>query len=470
MRHTGSRIAITVAALVLAVLGAPASEATTTAGTLYLTSGFGAPGVPVALRGRIPTDHRLHVELQRLDDGGYVMVDRAQTDTKGRFAFATTVPSDRVSATYLVSSPLGLTPSRTVVTGTTTRLTQDPDPTKEPIDRIGAHLITMSGDGRFVYYDSQGVIYAWDRTTLSATPIFEDDPAYAGGLTPSYDGRFLAYGTRSRACDRRHPIGDIAVTDRTTGTTTPVTVDDAGSVGPSISADGLRLSFQSCSQSLDGQDQNDTYDIFVADVQSGQTRRITAGNDASWGADLSADGRWVTFTSLASDLVTHDTNRRVDVFLGNTSTGKIRRVTSGNQLNGWPSVSGDGRFVTYLSKADPERPYSGTADVYMWDRRTGRSTRVTIVTDNVRDPRISDDGLHVVYSSPATDVAPGDGNRDGKAVFIWDRATRTTTRIVNQLNSLSPVASSDGTHVAYSSGDLDMINGPADVYLWDRLN
>ena len=103
-------------------------------------------------------------------------------------------------------------------------------------------------------------------------------------------------------------------------------------------------------------------------------------------------------------------------------------------------------------------------------RDAGRSTRVTIVTDNVRDPRISDDGLHVVYSSPATDVAPGDGNRDGKAVFIWDRATRTTTRIVNQLNSLSPVASSDGTHVAYNSGDLDMINGPPDVYLWDRLN
>ena len=67
-------------------------------------------------------------------------------------------------------------------------------------------------------------------------------------------------------------------------------------------------------------------------------------------------------------------------------------------------------------------------------------------------------------------IAHDDGNNDGKVVFVWDRTTRTTTRIVNRLNSLFPLVSSNGAHVAYSSGDRDMINGPHDVYLWDRLN
>ena len=51
---------------------------------------------------------------------------------------------------------------------------------------------------------------------------------------------------------------------------------------------------------------------------------------------------------------------------------------------------------------------------------------------------------------------------------VWDRRTRTTTRVVNSLNSRGPVISGDGNHLAYDAGDLDGINGPEDVYLWDR--
>jgi Tol biopolymer transport system component len=464
-------VGIVVATLATAVLGCPVSDAMTTVGTLVLSSGSGAPGVWVALRGRIPADTRTTVRLERFDDGGFVSVATMRTDVTGRFAFATRLPADRDTASYRVASAQGTTAVRTVVTGTTTRLTQDTDPTKEPIDRIGAGLVAVSGDGRFVYYSSQEVTYAWDRTSLTAAPVFEADSLHAGGISPSFDGRFLAYNTRSRECHREHPVGDVVVTDRTSGTTTPITTDDAGSVSPSISADGRRVSFQSCSQGLDGRDHNGDYDIFVGDTQSGQIDRITSGNDMSWEADLSADGRWVTFTSLASDLVAHDTNHHPDVFLGDSRTGKIRRVSEGDNVSSSPSVSSDGRFVVYMSTSyDAEHPYSSMADVYVWDRRTGRSTRVTPATDNTRSPQISDDGGHVVYTSHATDIAHHDGNREGKVVFVWDRTTRTTTRVVNTLNSLVPRVSADGALVAYSSGDLDMINGPPDVYLWDRLN
>ena len=461
-------VGLAVAGLAMAVLPCPISSATPTSGTLVLSSGSGEPGEWVAMRGRIPTDTRTMVELERIDADGFVTVATAKTDRRGRFAFTTRVPADRTTASYRVASPGGVTAVRSVVTGTTTRLTQDPDPTKEPIDRIGAALAGMSGDGRFVYYhNSQDTAFVWDRSSHAAQPLADQG---LGIISPSYDGRFLAHATGYTTCGSKNLDGGVAILDTTTGTSASIGEGIAGHLWPTISAGGTRVAFQSCSARLAGRDRNHAYDIFVGDAQSGQVQRATAGNAASWDPDLSADGRWVVFTSLASDLVTHDTNHHADVFLWDSRTGKLVRVSRPHQVGTSASVSETGRYIAYLSaEARKDRP-SQMKDVYVWDRLTGRSTRVTAVTANTRDPQISDDGRHVVYSTPASDIVQGDGNFEGKVLFVWDRTTRTSTRIVNNLNSLYPLISADGAHVAYTSGDLDMINGPPDVYLWDRLN
>ena len=81
---------------------------------------------------------------------------------------------------------------------------------------------------------------------------------------------------------------------------------------------------------------------------------------------------------------------------------------------------------------------------------------------------ISADGDHVGYRSHSTVLVPGDASGRQSDVFVWDRRTRTTTRVVNTLNSRGPVISGDGSHIAYNNGDLDGINGPEESHLWDR--
>jgi Tol biopolymer transport system component len=409
------------------------------------------------------------VALQRLDGDTFATIATQRTDTRGRFTFTTTVPSGRTSASYRVWFRRRSTPIRTVVTGTTTRVTMDPDPTKEPIDRIGANLDAISGDGRLVAYDSQGVSYLWNRETRSSEPVFGPDAPSVSGECLSYDGRYVAYSSHPSGYVGKNSTGDVILLDRATGATTWITSDNVGSLWPSLSGDGLAIAFESLSTRLSQHDTNDGVDIFLWDGRTGRLHRVTAGNGISWGADISADGRWVTFESTASNLVRHDTNEHSDVFLWDSFTGRTRRIARAHSVTGSSTVSGDGRFVAYAaSPYDPDRSSSQTWDVYIWNRLTGRSRRVTAVAGNTRSPQISDDGGHVAYTSHASGLVPGDERHDGKQIFVWDRVTGTTTRIVRDLNSLSPRVSSDGSHVAYDSGDLDMINGPPDVYLWDR--
>ena len=471
-------LAVTVTATVTAMLaltGSAASPASAgTHATLRLASASGAPGAPVDLSGRIPSDVRVRVELQRLDADTYVTLAATTTDMQGDFTFSTRVPDDRATASFRVSWPTGVTPTRTVVTGTTTRLTQDPDPTKEEIDRIGAQLPSISGDGRFVAYStrasrSKAVVFVWDRNSGATSRVSPRGAPASASPSVSDDGRFVAYTERPPYY--QHRTGDVVVVDRALRTSMRVTSDNAGSSSPSISADGRFVAFVSRSPSLVAHDTNHHLDVFRWDRLTGKTRRITDGHDSSFAPQISANGRWVCFASAANNLVPRDTNGHTDVFLWDSRTGHVRRVTRGNS-EGWsPSVSADGTYVAFIaSDTNPEHPSSQMRDVYLWSRATGRTTRVTTITENTDSPVVSDDGNHVVYRSHATTLVPADANYRQADVFLWDRQTRTTTRLVNDLNCLSAAVSADGSHVAFDMGDLDIIHGPEDVYLWDRAS
>lgn len=125
------------------------------------------------------------------------------------------------------------------------------------------------------------------------------------------------------------------------GTTTRVSIDSAGgeanglSIWPSISADGRYVAFQSNASNLVADDTNEAGDIFVHDLQLGTTTRVnvdSAGGQANGGnsgifPSISADGRYVAFSSFADNLVPGDTNGASDIFVRDLELGTTTRVS-----------------------------------------------------------------------------------------------------------------------------------------------
>ncbi len=112
-----------------------------------------------------------------------------------------------------------------------------------------------------------------------------------------------------------------------------------------------------------------------------------SGNDFSEATSISADGRFVAFQSLASDLVANDTNGTLDVFVRDLKTGTTTLVSvnsagtaSGNDFSEFSALSSDGRFVVFVSFASDlvANDTNDTADVFVYDRKTGTITLVSV--------------------------------------------------------------------------------------------
>lgn len=154
------------------------------------------------------------------------------------------------------------------------------------------------------------------------------------------------------------------------GTTTLVSVSSAGEQGdgysslPYLSIDGRFVVFLSVATNLVSDDTNNMEDVFVHDRQTGITSRVsvasdgTQANNVSRGTGISADGRYVVFQSDASNLVYDDTNERQDVFLHDRQAGITTRIsvasdgTQGNGDSRTPSISTDGRYIAFYSYAN----------------------------------------------------------------------------------------------------------------------
>jgi Tol biopolymer transport system component len=197
-----------------------------------------------------------------------------------------------------------------------------------------------------------------------------------------------------------------------------------------ISADGRYIAFQSDASTLVPGDTNGRTDVFVHDRQTGETWRVsvasdgTEGNGSSSQPSLSADGRYIAFQSNASTLVPGDTNGGTDVFVHDRQTGETRRVsvasdgTEGNGSSIQSSLSADGRYIAFSSGANALVPgdTNGALDVFVYDRQTGGMTRVSVGSagaegdGNSQVPTLSADGRFIAFSSVASNLVPGDTN------------------------------------------------------------
>ena len=190
-----------------------------------------------------------------------------------------------------------------------------------------------------------------------------------GGGAMSADGRYLAFHSYrpGLAPGDDNGVADVFLRDLELGVTHLVSASIAGGVGnaysidASVSVDGGVVAFSSPANDLVAGDRNGAGDIFV--WESGRIELASIGtsgvqgNDTSLESALSADGRFVAFTSFASNIARNDTNDHADIFLRDRQGPYTERVSvssDGRQANGdsWqPCVSADGRYVAFYSTA-----------------------------------------------------------------------------------------------------------------------
>jgi Tol biopolymer transport system component len=220
-------------------------------------------------------------------------------------------------------------------------------------------------------------------------------------------------------------------------------------------------------------------------------------NDRAYGGDsVSADGRYVAFTSFASNLVSGDTNGWLDVFVRDTQTGTTQLVSvsstgvEGNAPSSEPSISADGRYIAFESRASNLVPNDTNEinDVFVRDLQAGTTTRVSVTAqgaqggwhDRSTAPSISVDGRYVAFESEAA-LVPADTEHRAD-VYVYDRVTATPERVSvssagqagNAWTYFSGARiSADGRFVTFSSDASNLalgdVNGQRDVFLRDRL-
>jgi Tol biopolymer transport system component len=208
---------------------------------------------------------------------------------------------------------------------------------------------------------------------------------------------------------------------------------------------------------------------------------------------FSGDGRWVVFVSYADNLVPGDTNGVADVFVRDTRTGATERVSvssAGVEADGPsvdPFISADGRYVQYTSHATNLVPgdTNGATDGFVFDRQTATTTRVTVGAGGVEGngnsdlPVLSADARYVAFVSDATNLVAGDtnGHRD---IFVRDLQLGVTTRISvtpgggeADGDSDAPVMAANGRYVVYRSAATNLVandtNGMDDVFRRDLV-
>jgi Tol biopolymer transport system component len=415
---------------------------------------------------------------------------------------------------------------RAIPAGWTARMSIDGNGTEA---NGGSGRPSLSGDGRYVAFEStasnlvkgenNGKQHVFLHGRVNGATILvsrasngdqADSDSYAGSV--SANGRYVAFYTgASNLVAGDTGNWDVFLHDPDTGETTRVSVAsdgreaNGGSSGGSVSADGRYVAFLSDASNLVAGDTNSTTDVFVHDQVIGTTTRVNVASDGTEANDrsqylpvVSADGRYVTFTSMASNLVAGDTNSAEDVFVHDRVGGTTTRVSiasDGTEANGSSfasSLSADGRYVVFTSEASnlvPDDTDASQWNVFVHDRATRLTSRVNVASDGTEarggdgdsgGGSLSADGRYVAFHSDATNLAPGDIVEFNHYVYVHDRTSGMTTRVSVATDGTLPAnsfgfggsISADGRYVAFSSGTSNLVagdtNNVSDVFIRDR--
>lgn len=321
----------------------------------------------------------------------------------------------------------------------------------------------------------------------------EQGNAQSDAAAISADGRYVAFcsAASNLVPNDTNGVTDVFVHDRVAKVTAQVSVSSTGEVGddyscgPSISADGRYVAFDSFASNLVPDDSNHSYDVFVRDRVTGTTIRASVSSSGEEGnseggslrSSISGDGQDVAFQSGASNLVPGDTNGEPDVFVHEMESGVTTRVSvgsGGEQSNGdssEPSISVDGRYVAFSSNDYLMVPGEDSFDwdIFLHDRTTGVTSRISDpptggqANDESFEPAIASKGRYVSFESFASNLVNGDSNF-GEDVFLYDDSTGSIERVSvssrgSQGNdwSFDPAISEDGRYVAFGSNASNLV-------------
>jgi uncharacterized delta-60 repeat protein len=378
-------------------------------------------------------------------------------------------------------------------------------------------------------------VFLYDRATAATSLVSRSSasPTTAvGGYGPpaiSADGAYVVYGsTATNVVTGQADLADttdVFLFDRTSGTTMLVshaaksttTTGNAGSNHPiSISRDGAIVVFASDSTDLiDGVlDTNAGSDVVLFSRSTQRNQLVTLRAPAlasrtagpSYSPSVSADGRFVVYSSGAANLVqpplAPDQNWNVYLFDRATATTTLisrdRKTFVGgaNAPAASPTISADGNFVVFVSSAtnlvagQVDTDYS--EDVFLYDRLADSVTLVShaygLPQGNANNfsgaPSLSADGRFVAYESYATNLVAGQqDNQFYVDIFLYDRLLDTTALVSRAAltaasggngSSYRPIISADGAFVAYTSTASNLmfagdIGQSDDVFLYDRV-
>lgn len=265
---------------------------------------------------------------------------------------------------------------------------------------------------------------------------------------------------------------------------------NAPASAPSLSANGQLVSFESRADNLMDGDTNHASDVFVHDLTTGATERVSPPFSSE--SSFSADGRFVVFYGVGSvpgtawpDIFVHDrhaaTTERASVSSSNDP---------GDALSVFPSISGDGRIVAFYSDATNlvADDLNNHTDLFVRDRLLGTTEVIpgaaslfgglAVLDPHHSRPSLSQDGRYVAFETDSSNLVPGDSNAVVD-VFVHDRHAGSAQRAsVSSLgeeangSSATTSMSANGRWVAFGSNASNLVagdtNGAVDVFVHDR--
>ena len=298
----------------------------------------------------------------------------------------------------------------------------------------------------------------------------------------------LVAGTAALTTTARAAISVIRVSESTTETQAQSFSQDGV-----VSGDGRYVAFTSAASDLVAEDADQRLDVYLRDLVNGTTELVSVGTTGKAGGgtvnDVSADGRYVVFTSRTADVVTNDVNGVDDVFIRDRVAGTTERVSvadngeQARQPSTDGSVSRDGRYVTFTTFARlvPEDRDSSSQDVYVRDLVSDSTELVSVTrTGNEgggKEASISDNGRFISFTSKGK-LVKGDSNK-AHDVFVRDLRKDKTVRVSVSSKgaqagkpSFESEIAGRGRFIVFSSNAGNLVNNDKnkklDVFVHDR--
>ena len=333
-----------------------------------------------------------------------------------------------------------------------------------------------------------------ERVSISLAGVQANAESSGAGATISADGRFVAFHSKATNLDPADTDAqyDVFVRDRLTGSTRLVSrAAGAGgakgnydSVSPVITPDGRYVAFNSRAWNIHPEDTDPTYDVFIRDLQTEALVLVSRasgisgakGNGDSQTDDISPDGRYVSYSSFATNLDPDDSTPTSDIYVRDTQANTTVLASRATGEHGevafyegiWSSISADGRFIAFTSPATnlSADDLDSTFDVFLRDSVAHVTMLISrasgpngvAANSSSSDSELTDDGRFVIFRSAANNLHADDGDFY-EDIFVRDLQT-STNHLVSRASgvagakgygdSYQPAISPDGRYVAFT--------------------